>query len=254
MAKPWRKLFRKLVDNPMYFSEPFDKTHAWIDLILMAEDDGVVRTTVPMLSTRWKWSEGKVRRFLKAFAEDGAIEYQGKGGRDNGRDNGRVYGMFVSLVNWDIYQGERKENGRVNDRVNGRVSSRGDNLSNNNIINIKRDKEDHTLVRDTDFESEFNEVWSKYPKKNGRQNALRDYIKARKSGVNRETIESGLDAYIDECSRLGREKQFIADGSTWFHQCRWDWDYSAQPVTGKKEETMEERIERWRREGLWDHG
>lgn len=104
------------------------------------------------------------------------------------------------------------------------------------------------------IESEFEEIWTKYPKKNGKQNALRDYIKARKSGVNRETIESGLDAYIDECSRLGREKQFIADGSTWFHQCRWDWDYSAQPVTGKKEETMEERIERWRREGLWDHG
>lgn len=257
MAKPWRKLFRKIVDNPMYFSEPFDKTHAWIDLILMAEDDGVVRTTVPTLANRWKWSDGKVRRFLKAFADDGAIEYEGKGGRNkNGRDNDRVYGMFVSLVNWDIYQGERKENGRVSDRVFGRVSSREDNLSNNNINN-KRDKEDHTLVRVTDYESEFEEIWTKYPKKNGKQNALRDYIKARKNGVERETIESGLDAYIEECNRLSREKQFIADGSTWFHQSRWEWDYTAQGAVAKAvtaEDEMMANIERWKKEGLWDHG
>lgn len=226
MAKPWRKLFRKIVDNPMYFSEPFDKTHAWIDLILMAEDDGVVRTTVPLLAERWKWSEGKVRRFLKAFAEDGAIEYQGKGGRDNGRDSGRVYGMFVSLVNWDIYQGEQNENGRVFGRVNGRVSSRGDTVSNNNIINNKKERTDIQNARKTDYDAEFEDLWKLYPNKKGKPNALRDYKKARQDGVSKETIENGIKAYISEIERTGREKQYILHGSTWFHQHRWEDDYS----------------------------
>lgn len=107
------------------------------------------------------------------------------------------------------------------------------------------------------IESEFEEIWAKYPKKNGKQNALRDYIKARKSGVERETIENGLDAYIEECNRLCREKQFIADGSTWFHQSRWEWDYTAQGAVAKAvtaEDEMMANIERWKKEGLWDHG
>ena len=74
----------------------------------------------------------------------------------------------------------------------------------------------------TDYEAEFETIWKRYPKKHGKPNALRDYIKARKSGVERETIEKGLTAYIAYCERTNR---YFKDGSTWFHQQAWDDGY-----------------------------
>lgn len=93
-----------------------------------------------------------------------------------------------------------------------------DRIGNNNIpasVEAKTDK-------DADYKTEFEELWILYPKKHGKQNALRDYIKARKSGVERKTIEDGLSAYIKYCERTNR---YFKDGSTWFHQHSWDDDY-----------------------------
>lgn len=75
----WVKLHRKIIDSPDYFSEPFTRTQAWIDLILMANfhvsyirvkgvrvkvEPGEVITSTVALSKRWGWSRGKVLRFL----------------------------------------------------------------------------------------------------------------------------------------------------------------------------------------------
>jgi len=76
----WRiKLHRSSQDNEMYFLEPFTKRQAWQDLILTTNHKDwkiIVRWNIidikrwenwyseDTLSTRWKWSRGKVRRYL----------------------------------------------------------------------------------------------------------------------------------------------------------------------------------------------
>ena len=32
----WVKIHRKIISNPLWSSEPFDKARAWIDLIILA--------------------------------------------------------------------------------------------------------------------------------------------------------------------------------------------------------------------------
>jgi hypothetical protein len=112
---------------------------------------------------------------------------------------------------------ERIQDGyKLDTEVRDRIGK--DSIGNNNIpasVEAKTDK-------DADYKTEFEELWILYPKKHGKQNALRDYIKARKSGVERNTIEDGLSAYIKYCERTNR---FFKDGSTWFHQHSWDDDY-----------------------------
>lgn len=72
--KGWIKLWREEMHNPLYSEEPFDKWHAWIDLCMMADSDGAVKTSMKALKTRWFWgSENKVRNFL------GAVERAGMG-------------------------------------------------------------------------------------------------------------------------------------------------------------------------------
>lgn len=70
--KGWIKLWREEMHNPLYFSEPFTKWQAWIDLCLMADSEGSVRTSIKALKTRWLWgSDHKVRDFLGSVEESG---------------------------------------------------------------------------------------------------------------------------------------------------------------------------------------
>lgn len=68
---------------------------------------------------------------------------------------------------------------------------------------------------------EFNdEVWPPYPRKRGRTEAQSAYIKARASGVPKQTILDGVLRYAEEVR--GKAAEYIAHGSTWFNQKRWD--------------------------------
>lgn len=72
--KGWIKLWRSEMHNPLYSEEPFDKWHAWMDLCMMADSEGSVRTSLKALKIRWFWgSDHKVRDFL------GSVEESGKG-------------------------------------------------------------------------------------------------------------------------------------------------------------------------------
>lgn len=63
--KGWIKLWRAERHNPLYKEEPFDKWHAWMDLCMMADSEGTVRTSLEALKNQWFWrSTHKVRAFL----------------------------------------------------------------------------------------------------------------------------------------------------------------------------------------------
>ena len=76
-----------------------------------------------------------------------------------------------------------------------------------------------------DFEKEFEEVWKLYPNKKGKSVALKAYTKARKSGVDRETIVKGIEAYKAEISLKQTPIKFVKHGSTWFNQQGWEDEY-----------------------------
>lgn len=74
------------------------------------------------------------------------------------------------------------------------------------------------------YNDEFEKLWKKYPRKQGKSNALKAYIKARKSGVEYDTILNGIEKYSEYCQNI--DSQYIKHGSTWFNQQCWDDDYS----------------------------
>lgn len=91
------------------------------------------------------------------------------------------------------------------------------------IVPIKESK--RTIDR-TDYESEFNEVWREYPRKQGKTNAYKAYIKARKNGVEQQTILDGIYAYQDYIKAEKTDLKYIKQGSTWFNQECWKDDYT----------------------------
>lgn len=108
--------------------------------------------------------------------------------------------------------------------------------SNTNNANTKTNTNTKTNINNSSsaklsdkvFEDEFQEVWNIYPRKEGRKNALKAYIKARKNGTSKETILSGLNAYISKINAEKTEMQYIKHGSSWFSQECWLDDYSAK--------------------------
>lgn len=105
-------------------------------------------------------------------------------------------------------------------------------LREKNILKLfDNDEYDDTFVEKKvirikeDYTAEFAEVWKKYPKKQGKTQAEKAYIKARKEGVTREQIEAGLDKYIRSIEQNKTEDRYIKHGSTWFNQRCWNDEY-----------------------------
>ncbi len=108
MNDGWISLHRKVMENPLYFSEPFTRMQAWIDMLLLANHKGSFfyvrgnKVTVNRgeigysqqnLAIRWQWSRGKVIRFLNEIEKSGMIVQQ-----KNSVNN------IISIVKYDDYQ------------------------------------------------------------------------------------------------------------------------------------------------------
>ena len=114
----WIKLHRKSVENPMYFEEPFDKWHAWTDLLLMVNHErkqfiskgqlvtlepGQMITSMAILAKRWHWSVNKVRRYFKLLDGMGMCKV-----------DGTPNGTTITVVKWAFYQSEGQALGTTN--------------------------------------------------------------------------------------------------------------------------------------------
>lgn len=76
------------------------------------------------------------------------------------------------------------------------------------------------------IESEFDILWSMYPKKQGKADAFKHYQKARKSGTTYEEVEQGILAYKESIRANGTDMQYVKMGSTFFSQKSWADDWS----------------------------
>ncbi len=72
----------------------------------------------------------------------------------------------------------------------------------------------------------FEELWKIYPKKTGKTNAFADYERAVKDGVTDEEIRDGINRYCEYIRAGQLTDRYILNGSTYFHQRRWQDVYN----------------------------
>lgn len=119
----WIRLYRSSFNNRLYFSEPFTRWQAWCDLLLLANHkSGMFRVrgikvevlrgqtgfSAVELADRWRWSRGKVNRFLVELKEEQQIVQQ--------KNNVTT---LISIVNYDKYQTDGTANGTQVGTLNG---------------------------------------------------------------------------------------------------------------------------------------
>lgn len=74
----------------------------------------------------------------------------------------------------------------------------------------------------SDFEIEFEKLWKLYPKKVGKKDALKHYIKSRKNKTTYEDVLNGIKKYNDYISKSNTPIKYVKDGSSWFNQESWN--------------------------------
>ena len=120
---------RSLMDSDMWLSEPFTRAQAWIDLIGLARHTagytrikgvridlqrGQLCWAKLTLSKRWKWSRGKVDRFLAELQADGMIE-----------QHTSTKTTIIHVVNYDLYQSGGTTVGTTGESADGQRTGNG---------------------------------------------------------------------------------------------------------------------------------
>jgi len=114
---------------------------------------------------------------------------------------------------------------------------RNEDTNNNNFTNNNFNKNNNKTPKD--LKNRFEELWKEYPNKKGKYDAFRHYKTAINNGVSDEAILDGIRRYNQEIKLKQTDKQYIANGSTWFNQKRWEDEYLTNDKTDKKENQKE---------------
>jgi len=163
------KLWRSSENNKYYFSEPFTKWQAWVDLLLLANHDSgcitkrgiditVMRGQLAdgelRLADRWDWSRGKVRRFLKKLEKDNQITkvFSSENGTEDSTEDGQKkpsVKVLIEIINYNEYQGNGTKTKQINSKSsteNGTEDSTEDGTGTRRTKNDKNDKEGKEVI------------------------------------------------------------------------------------------------------------
>lgn len=104
-------LDRGILDHWTYSDKPFNRSMAWIDLLLIANHNthtrmwkgrtiqfkrGDVNLSLTELSKRWGWSRGKTRRFILSLETDGMVNVKRTSD-----------GTVITIVKYGTFQDKR---------------------------------------------------------------------------------------------------------------------------------------------------
>ncbi|MBQ1575206.1 MAG: hypothetical protein IIZ78_29085 [Clostridiales bacterium] len=230
----WIKLYRKIEDCPIWFDDKFDHSHAWIDLLLMANhrpktiifdsqkmeiETGQILTSVRKLSARWGWCKDTTLSFLRLLEDQNMIVRDANAKR-----------TLLTIVNYGFYQGDADtkqdtESDTKSDTEQDTESpqTRSKEYKNNNNVapREQREKDIH------DFEI----IYKMYPKKKaGKQKALQTYlgwtssrgrcVNGRYYRLTNKQVWDAVKNYLNHND--GTEQQYLKNFDTLMNQIL-DW-------------------------------
>lgn len=133
-------LDRGILDHWTYKDKPFNRSMAWIDMLLIADHTthtklwrgkpteykrGDVNVSITELAKRWGWSRDKARRFISHLEQDNMV-----------RVNSTTYRTTITIVKYDDFQIKRARD-KARDKTTDRASNKATDkayLSNKKVM------------------------------------------------------------------------------------------------------------------------
>ena len=212
-----------MLNTPLWLDEPFTRGQAWVDLVGLANfKEGFIRIrgnrieikrgqvgwSIERLSSRWKWSRGKINRWLNELEIDKQIVQQ----------KSRLTSV-ITIVNYEKYQSDGTTDGR-------QTIQQTDNRQYNRRVANKKVKKEKKVKKD-DGKSFFGEF----------QNVLltaeeKEKLSVYTSGREEEYIER-LDGHIE--SKGVRYKNHYATIQNWYRRDNPKRNYKSMTLDEAKE-------------------
>ena len=226
---------QKIVDSDAFLDMPLSTQCLYFHLNMRADDDGFVnnpRKIQRMIGA----SEDDLKlliakRFILGF-ETGVIVIK----------HWRMHNLLrkdrytPTQYQEELMTLELKENGAYTEHGNQLATTwqpHGNQLATQDSIgkdSIGKDRIDNTVISEkktnSELSQEFESIWKDYPRKQGKTNAYKAYVKARKAGTTPQDVIDGLQAYLNYIKIERVETRYIKQGSTWFNQQCWNDDYT----------------------------
>lgn len=132
----WMKLYRSLLEHWIWEEKPYSKGQAWIDMLLIANNQdvkrpykdrvemykkGTISRSVSSLATRWGWSRKKTTTFLKQLQSDGMVLVEGT-----------TQGTTITIVNYSFFQGKGTTKDTSQEQVGNKSGASQEQVGNTN--------------------------------------------------------------------------------------------------------------------------
>ena len=210
----WIKLHRKIVDNPYYFSEPFTRSQAWVDLIILANHKdnffymrgvkvdvkrGQIGMSLENIAKRFRWSRGKAERFISELEKSNQIV----------RQKTNITTLF-SIVNYNEYQSDSKADSNTNSKSNRKADGHQTVKQTDTNKNEKNDNNEKN-----EDKIDFDVFWNLYNKKVAKDKCISKWDKL--SSQDHQAIIDTLPNFLNTI----KDKQFQPHPDTYLNQKRW---------------------------------
>lgn len=242
---------QRIVESARFLKMPPSTQNLYFHLGIYADDDGVVEGYNVMRQTGSTEDDLKIlaaKGFITVLNED-LVTYINDWKENNHiRSDRKVDSIYRDLLikmlpGIEIQKAKARadtgkktgikrieKNGRPVDNQwtsNGPHRLGKDRLGKDSINNIVDSSESPTQI----YESEFEQLWVLYPKKQGKKAALRHYKAWRKQSKDNtfEVMKEKLEKYIRFLKLKQTPLEYTLNGSTWFNG-RFDDDLDMTPI------------------------
>lgn len=245
------KLYRGITDNSIWNKEPFSAGQAWIDLLLAANfkdktiyirktkievKRGQIAWSMLTMAKRWKWSRGKVIRFLKDLENEQMIV----------QHTGHLT-TLLTVCNYEKYQAFDTADGTTDSTADGTAGSTTGGTQHNKVNKGKKEKNNYT--------DDFEKFWTAYPRKEKKAEAVKVFAKIAPD-------QELLDRMISDVQARARTEDWTKDGgkfiphpTTYLNQRRWeDETPKLRGIDGGKKRDGAVRDDKGEIKGWWMFG
>lgn len=202
------------------------------------------------LAARWRWSRGKVRRFMQELEDEKMLTKKRYTGQDKRN-------CLSTIVNYEKFQGEDSADDTSDSTRDGHATDMR-RYTNKNEKNEKNEKKkDNTPLTprrgECSYSASFEEFWSSYPLRKGKAAAYRAWksVEKKHPGVKPPQIITAVKAQVEaDTFRSPHDGQlYIPHPATWLNAGRWDDD--VKPPGGAHDDplaglTLEQKFARAR--------
>ncbi len=236
----WVVFDRDFTKSALWLQEPFTRGQAWVDLFANANhSDGYFRVnghrvdvkrgqigwSQLTMKDRWKWSRGKVNRFIKELEKDGNVV----------QETGQ-YTTVLTICNYNKYQNHVKHGGTVDGTTDGTVAVQlqdNERDTNNNVNNENHENNENKTTL-------FDDFWKIYPgpRKNNKPKAKTLFNKQNKA--TQELIINHIrHRSLNDPEWTKEDGKFIPGPVTFLNQNRWTDEYRVNDLAGFGEKTQQ---------------